>query len=357
MVAFANELGMGGMIAAGIGPWWRLSGVMHPAVAHFPIALLMVAALIESWSVLRRHRKPSQTALVCLYIGAIAAVVASVLGWANADASGEKGDTFNLHKWLGIGVAALAVVSVILSLVARRENAGRKMVWSYRGGVFAAAALVGLVGSFGGKLVHGDSYYSDALAVLRSELSEGAVDVARTTVVKTTDVAQSAIANAAAVIDKVPAPLAGPVPPEAISVATSPATQPAVVAAQPTASPAVPDIASPAVTSAVTFGGGQIDYARDIEPILQANCVKCHNERKKKGDYRVDAYEHLFAGGESGAVAIVPGKSDQSLLVKVIEGKNEYADSIMPPKGDPLTFQQIALIRRWIDEGARTAVP
>ena len=41
----------------------------------------------------------------------------------------------------------------------------------------------------------------------------------------------------------------------------------------------------------------------------------------------------------------------------VIEGRGDFADSVMPPKGNPLSFQQIALIRRWIDEGAQSSSP
>jgi mono/diheme cytochrome c family protein len=105
------------------------------------------------------------------------------------------------------------------------------------------------------------------------------------------------------------------------------------------------------------FSGGRIDYVRDVEPIFQANCVKCHNGTKKKGGYRLDAREHIFAAGESGTAAIVPGKSDDSRLIKMVEGKGDFADSVMPPKGPPLSFQQIQLIRRWIDEGALSSTP
>lgn len=346
MVAFANELGLNGMLASGVTPWWHLSGVMHPAVAHFPIALLMVAALVESWSVIRRHRKPTQTTLLCLYLGTTAAVVAAVLGLANASASGEKGITLNWHKWLGICVATLAVLAAILSIVlVRRGSVRGRTRWAYRGGVFTSAALVGLVGSFGGKLVHGDTYYSDAFAAFQKE--RGTIDAgkpANTVVVQAT---------------KQPSELGTTAPAKAGGPATQPVTSTsAPLAALPIALPGhAPDLPPPAPTAAINLGGGQIDYARDIEPIFEANCVKCHNETKKKGGYRLDKREHVFAAGQSGKVAVLPGKSDESLLIKMVEGKGEFADSQMPPKGEPLTYQQIQLIRRWIDEGAQASNP
>ena len=338
-MGLSNMPGLDGLLAANWLPYWHFSGVMHPAVSHFPIALLMVAALVESWSIIRRQRKPLPTTLVCLYIGAAAAVVASVLGWANADASGEKGQTFNLHKWLGIAVAVVAVASVVMSLLVRRENAGWRLVWGYRGGLFVAAGLVGLVGSLGGKLVHGETYYEDAIASLKLELSQGAADVAETAVAE----AKTVTEPAEKVIENVASPVA-------VAVVTP---EPVATVAHTTA----PDIRPPSPASSSGFGGGQIDYARDIEPIFAANCVKCHNETKKKGGYRLDAFERVFAAGQSGTVPVLPGKSDESLLVKVIEGRGDFADSVMPPKGNPLSFQQIALIRRWIDEGAQSSSP
>jgi hypothetical protein len=220
------------------------------------------------------------------------------------------------------------------------------MIWAYRGGLFAAAGLVGLVGSYGGKLVHGETYYADAYAALQRDLAE--VETAPTTVA--VDIAEPASARVAST-----QPARTAVAPAAVPAASA---VPAIaVALLPTHPGAAPDLPPPAPAAAANLGGGQIDYARDVEPIFLAHCTKCHNETKKKGGYRLDRREHVFAAGQSGKVAVLPGKSDESVLIKMVEGKGEFADSIMPPKGEPLTFQQIALIRRWIDEGAQTSSP
>ena len=375
--------------AAAETPNWRayfeFLGVFHPAVSHFPIALLTVAGLIEAWSIFRRHKRPSQSTLVCLTIGTLAAVVATVLGWADADRTGySTGETINLHRWLGVAVAVLAVVGLVLAFLVRRADPSRKLVWSYRSSVLASAALVGLVGSLGGKLVHGNDYYDEALKELayrtqpKVDMVEAVADKGVEAVRDVAQGASDAVEGAqSAVVQPVVAAVAGvvqasvPAPaPESAPAATQPVpaqTQPAVAAtsqpaAPPEAAPA-PSPAPPAVPAAAQvvgseFGGGRIDFARDIQPIFQNACVKCHNDKKTKGDYRLDSLEHLFAAGETGAPPIVPGKSDESLLIKMIEGKGDFEDSVMPPKGEPLTFQQIALIRRWIDEGAKpTAAP
>jgi mono/diheme cytochrome c family protein len=98
-------------------------------------------------------------------------------------------------------------------------------------------------------------------------------------------------------------------------------------------------------------GAEPVDYTRDIKPIFAAHCTSCHGPTKQKGDLRLDLYARIRKGGNSGP-AVVPKKADDSLLIRAAQGsKSDVAK--MPPKGDPLTTEQIALIRSWIDEGAR----
>src|SRR6185436_2114031 len=94
---------------------------------------------------------------------------------------------------------------------------------------------------------------------------------------------------------------------------------------------------------------GAADFNRDIKPIFSKHCYSCHGAEKHKSGLRLDRKADAIRGGDSG-VAIVPHKSAGSLLFKNISGANP--DSIMPPKGEPLTPAQVALIKAWIDEGA-----
>ena len=95
--------------------------------------------------------------------------------------------------------------------------------------------------------------------------------------------------------------------------------------------------------------GAPIDFDGEIRPLLQEHCIECHGEKKNKADLRLDAKIHAFKGGESGP-AIVAGKATESPLFRRIVSTDE--DERMPPKDDPLTPQQIALIKQWIDSGA-----
>ncbi len=91
-------------------------------------------------------------------------------------------------------------------------------------------------------------------------------------------------------------------------------------------------------------------YDKDVEPILVNKCMFCHSGNLKEGKLDMGAYETLIKGGKRGA-PIVPGKSDQSLLAKVC-GKTERP--LMPPKNEePLLPAELALIKMWIDQGAK----
>ena len=89
------------------------------------------------------------------------------------------------------------------------------------------------------------------------------------------------------------------------------------------------------------------DFTNQIALILQEKCVVCHNHTTRKGDLNLESYAGLMNGGKRGA-AVVPGKSGDSLLVKMIEG------TIKPrmPLGDELSPDEIKTIRAWIDAGS-----
>ncbi|MFT6863149.1 MAG: WD40 repeat protein [Akkermansiaceae bacterium] len=98
-----------------------------------------------------------------------------------------------------------------------------------------------------------------------------------------------------------------------------------------------------------------ISYYNDIRPIFQANCLGCHQPSKNNGDYVMTDFDRLLAGGED-AVAIVPGKPDESYLIEEIT-PNTGGDAEMPKKEDPLHELEIALIRQWITAGAIDDTP
>jgi mono/diheme cytochrome c family protein len=92
-------------------------------------------------------------------------------------------------------------------------------------------------------------------------------------------------------------------------------------------------------------------YARDIKPLFKKSCCQCHGPEKQKGKLRLDSLEAALKGGEEGKV-IKPGESARSVLVHAVA---RIAREAMPPKdkGQPLTREEVGLIRAWIDQGAK----
>jgi hypothetical protein len=99
-----------------------------------------------------------------------------------------------------------------------------------------------------------------------------------------------------------------------------------------------------------------VTFDKDIKPLLDKSCAKCHGGDKPKGKYRMDTLALVIKGGESGDPAVVAGHSDKSPMVLYTSDAVEEME--MPPleKRDrfpALTKEQIGLIRAWIDEGAK----
>lgn len=93
----------------------------------------------------------------------------------------------------------------------------------------------------------------------------------------------------------------------------------------------------------------KVDYTRDIQPILQANCYGCHGAAKASAGLRLHQREDALRGSDSGPV-ILPGKSAESPLIRYVMG--EDVPMRMPLGLTPLTTEQIEFLRAWIDAGA-----
>ncbi len=94
-----------------------------------------------------------------------------------------------------------------------------------------------------------------------------------------------------------------------------------------------------------------ISYSKDIKPILNKKCLRCHGGIKQQGGFSLLFQEEAFLPTESGNVAIVPGNSNKSHLIDRI--KSDDPDLRMPQEGTPCTQAEIDLLERWIDEGAK----
>jgi hypothetical protein len=99
----------------------------------------------------------------------------------------------------------------------------------------------------------------------------------------------------------------------------------------------------------------KIVFDRDIRPILESSCLRCHAAPKPRSHFRLDNREDALDGGDNNTNDIVPGNSRDSVLIAYVAGN--VPDMKMPPpgRGDRLTPKQISLLRAWIDQGASWA--
>lgn len=263
---------------------------LHMPVLHFPIALLVVAFVLEL--LLRKNNDAHRPVVATvLAFAAAAAVVAVASGLALENVEATEGDLVDRHKLLAIVTAAIAV----LSAVAYRRPAGvlRKLSLP-----LMAAAAVGVIvaGHFGGKLVHGADYYDKAFSPVAKDVDKG------------TDVASRGTADDGA--------------DDAAARARHPE---GAVADKP-------------------------DYVTHIKPLLQRSCLKCHGAEKRKGGLRLDEKRFAMKGGESG-VSIVAGDPAKSLLYSMSALSADDED-VMPEKGKLLALSELETLKRWIEQGA-----
>ena len=99
-----------------------------------------------------------------------------------------------------------------------------------------------------------------------------------------------------------------------------------------------------------------VTYDKDIKPIFEKSCIKCHGPEKQKGKLRLDSLASALKGGEDGKV-VLPGDSAGSILVHNVAHVGDEDEYMPPPdnkdKIPPLTPEQIGLIRAWIDQGTK----
>ena len=94
-----------------------------------------------------------------------------------------------------------------------------------------------------------------------------------------------------------------------------------------------------------------VSFSKDIAPILIKSCQACHGTADPKGGYQVVNFTAAMKAGDSAAAPATPMKLDDSEIFRLVSSQDK--DERMPKDGDPLPAEQVALIKRWIEEGAK----
>jgi len=283
------------MMAPEKSAWKGLFGAFHPGLVHFPIALLTIAALLETVQILRKRRDPAPGTPVLAWLAAAAAVPASFFGFMLADVEGSEGPLIDLHKWLGISSTVVALIAAASAIKAKTCFGS---LVSLRLSLILGSALVGATGYIGGELVFGEGHILNHLRrIIGSEPVKTEKTDTPDRTVKTEKTEEKPLLK-------------------------------------------VSEISS-----------NKVDFAKDIAPMIQAACFKCHGGEKVKGKFKMNTKKDAFDGGDTGK-AILPGKPALSKFFTSLTDPDE--DILMPPPKEKVrpSQEQIEKVRRWIEQGA-----
>ncbi|MFH5803342.1 PSD1 and planctomycete cytochrome C domain-containing protein [Alienimonas sp. DA493] len=112
----------------------------------------------------------------------------------------------------------------------------------------------------------------------------------------------------------------------------------------------------PAVLLAATFAAppsadaGAVDFARDVQPILEGHCTDCHGEWVQESNLRLDSRLGMQTGGDTGSTVLKPGDAEGSYLLDVVRHRDPGME--MPPDSEMIPVEEIAVLRAWIEQGA-----
>lgn len=267
---------------------WHFLGRLHPLIVHFPIGLLVVALLLEIFTLGRKNQELRSGINILLVVGAIGAVLAAVFGWLLQEQDQYSGDILTFHKWSGIATAVLATITVMLHRSMLRSGA-RRQLKAYRAMLTVTVLGVSAAGHFGASLTHGPDFLTSVLPWAQDAQIPRNPDF---------DLAQFA------------------------------------------------NVSAPGKLTDAQVA----DLNLEVRSIFAHNCYKCHSSEKIKGELRLDKKEFVFKGGESGPV-IKPEHPEESEMIRRLLLPRDDEES-MPPKGKSLSEPDIATLQFWIKSGA-----
>ncbi len=284
----SHALSMTRLFAESGPDFWMALGRLHPVFLHFPIALALVAALAEGWRVVTRRTGLSPLTLPLLNMAALSAIAASLTGWVFASYQYDGDANETLFFHRWLGIAT----AVLLSFLA---------LWGLKCSSLTVRAVASVT------LVFRCCLLTTAVAVgltghLGGDLAYG----------------EGFFLNALCGGGSEPKDASSTI--ELTAATTTPLTAEETV------------------------------FMEQVLPILSARCFECHGPQKQKGGLRLDSRAWLFSAQEEDWV-VVPGKPDESAMLERVQLAHDDPD-VMPPKGEPLTADQISTLRNWIAAGA-----
>ncbi len=329
----------------------QLLGRLHPMLLHMPIGLWVGVVALEFGGALIRRAPSRATLAILTWMAALLGAIAAGSGWI-LGTSGYHSSTIELHRWLGVGAAAIGLVTAACGAMQNRDAFRLLLVLEF---VVLMAA-----GHFGNEETRGKEWLLEPFqkasagtgtnTEVRDATQTDAAPPADSPIAPTTDAAdvaplipvlpaaeqQSALQQSAADATHDPKPLFPPVEPRKPIERDAVPTR--VAPTQPT--PSTPQEA-----------GKPVSFGAQIEPILKTYCASCHSGTRKKGGLRLHTQAAILHGGENGAVVKAGDAANSPLHALLLLPPDD--ERHMPPsdKKQPTT-DEIELLRLWIEQGA-----
>ncbi|RYZ98973.1 MAG: DUF1549 domain-containing protein [Sphingobacteriaceae bacterium] len=139
---------------------WEFLGRLHPIAVHFPVSLLLLAAVLELFTLKNYHSKFRPGINVLIVTGSVSALISALFGWLLYQHGDYSGNILTIHQYIGFTTAVLSM-AVMAIMYAIHKGGGH--IIAYRAVLFATAIGVGAAGHYGGSLTHGDDYLTSAL--------------------------------------------------------------------------------------------------------------------------------------------------------------------------------------------------
>jgi len=238
---------------------WNFFGHLHPVMVHFPVALILFAAILELFTLKNFNSKLRPGINLLVIAGVASAVVAAILGLLLARTGDYGKNILAIHQWTGIATAAFGLLALCFLLQLKKRNQPG-LVKAYRGVLFFAAIGVSVAGHFGGSLTHGGDYLSETIPWSQDY---------KPVTVSNLDVA--ALKNDTAKLTK----------------------------------------------------KQQADLNIQVRAILAHNCYKCHGPDKVKGELRLDRKDMVFKGGEHGVILTAGNPMESEIVKRITLAAND----------------------------------
>ncbi|MEJ7587934.1 MAG: c-type cytochrome domain-containing protein [Ferruginibacter sp.] len=232
---------------------WNFLGHLHPLAVHFPVALILFAAILELFTLKNFDSKLRPGINLLVIFGVLSAVISALLGLLLAGTGDYGKDLLTLHQWTGIATASLGAIALYLS-VRLRKKTSPGLVSAYRAILFVTTFGISVAGHFGASLTHGSDYISETVPWSEDY---------KPLIVTNLDVAS--LKNDTGKLDK----------------------------------------------------KQEIELNTQVRSILAHNCYKCHGADKVKGELRLDRKDMVFKGGEHGLVITPGNPMESEMVKRI----------------------------------------